>query len=768
MTRGLDMQLSRIEALMQALRLEEAEALCRALLDRLSGPDRDQEHSSDPASPLLPSPSSSPSDLIWGPLPNPCKDAQIKSVHNAQGAENPQDGADQSHSQRQNPSYILGMLHFYTGSLAANRGELWDAESHLVEASGLCPNVPNILNNLAVTYRRLGDEARAVETYQHLLRLVPLHLEALEFVADALLDRKQLSTAAELYARLAQINPVSFKVNNNLCFILTRLGHSAAAIVFGEKAVTLARDAETSMAYHNLGRAYSEVSLPQKAQSAFLEAYNRNPENSALLADIASNYFNCGDLKNSLGFFQKSFALQNDVYSASYIFYQKRLLVNWSDLSIYEEYINMTINEQNRPIGHFPILLLGISKNQFLKNAINTSSLYSQSLAPLASVAASVKQQGRIRIGYLSNDFCEHATAYLLAGVLEAHDRSGFEIHLYSWGTPSALPMRARLAAAADRFVDLTGLDNAAAACRIRDDALDILIDLKGYTQGARPEILAFRPCSLQINYLGFPGTMGADFIDYIVADSYVIPEGHEAYYSEKVIRLPHCYQANDDKRVIASPPTRADCGLPGEAFVLCAFHQAYKISPDMFTVWVQLLKAIPDSVLWLLAGHSPEVEENLRSEARQRGLAPERLVFAPPLPQTEHLARMQLADLALDTWPVGGHTTASDALWAGLPYIALTGEAFASRVAGSLLTTLGLPELIAYSVEDYRALVLDLALNRARLSAVRTRLAEARHTSPLFDTVRFTRNLESAYRQILENQGIGNPPAHRMVREEV
>ena len=281
---------------------------------------------------------------------------------------------------------------------------------------------------------------------------------------------------------------------------------------------------------------------------------------------------------------------------------------------------------------------------------------------------------------------------------------------------------------------------------RIAADGVDILVDLKGYTQDARTQILAFRPAPIQVNYLGYPGTMGAPFMDYILVDDFVVPPDQQPFFTEKLVHLPGCYQVNDSQREISpQTPSRAECGLPEKGFVFCCFNNSYKITPEMFDVWMGLLKAVPGSVLWLLEGNR-FVPANLCREAEARGVAAERLVFAPRKPLPEHLARHRLADLFLDTFPVNAHTTASDALWAGCPVLTLAGETFVSRVAGSLLRTVGLPELVTTSLEDYQAMALRLARDPELLAHVRARLEANRKNCPLFDGGQFARNLEKAY----------------------
>jgi predicted O-linked N-acetylglucosamine transferase (SPINDLY family) len=305
---------------------------------------------------------------------------------------------------------------------------------------------------------------------------------------------------------------------------------------------------------------------------------------------------------------------------------------------------------------------------------------------------------------------------------------------------------------AADGFIDIAAQSHIFAARAIYEDRIDILVDLKGYTQGARPQIMALRPAPVQVNWLGYPGTMGMDQIDAIIADPFIIPEGAESGYSERVVRLPDCYQINDRRREISAHlPSRRDCGLPEQGIVFCCFNQSYKILPDVFASWLRVLKAVPGSVLWLLETNRWAVE-NLRNTAAEHGVAPDRLLFAPPRPLAEHLARYRLADLALDTFPYTSHTTASDALWAGCPLVTCAGATFASRVAGSLLHAAGLPELVTHSMADCERLVLELASTPAKLAELRSRLAAGRDSCALFDTPRFVRNLEQAFDRVWED----------------
>lgn len=369
----------------------------------------------------------------------------------------------------------------------------------------------------------------------------------------------------------------------------------------------------------------------------------------------------------------------------------------------------------------------------------------------------------RLRIGYLSGDFCLHPVALLMIELFELHDREQFEIYGYCWSPEDGSGMRQRLLAALDHLVRIDGLDDEAAARRIRDDEIDILVDLQGLTSGARPNLLGWRPAPVQIAYLGFPGTTGHPEIDYLLADEYLVPAAQAAHYSEQPLYLPDCFQPSDRRRELAPPPTRGECGLPENGFVFCCFNNNYKITPEIFAAWMRILEAVPGSVLWLLADNPP-ARDNLLAAAGRHGIDPARLIFvgraAPPV----YLSRYRLADLFLDTTPFNAGTTANDALWQGLPLLTLSGRAFASRMAGSLLHTLGLDELVCASLADYQARAIEIARAPDRLAALRARLEAARASSPLFDMNRLSGNLEALYRRVAAPDAAGSRRRQRFL----
>jgi predicted O-linked N-acetylglucosamine transferase (SPINDLY family) len=354
----------------------------------------------------------------------------------------------------------------------------------------------------------------------------------------------------------------------------------------------------------------------------------------------------------------------------------------------------------------------------------------------------------KLRIGYLSGDFYIHATAFLMAELFNLHDKERFEIYAYSYGRDDGSEIRKRIAREAQHFVDIRTLSDDAAAERIRADEIDVLVDMKGYTRGSRLEILARRPARSQVHWLGYPGTLGLPFVDSFIGDIVTVPPLSSSQFSEKVVRLPRCYQINDRQREIAEPKSREDYGLPAEGFVFASFNQTYKITPQLFEIWCGLLRDVSGSVLWLYESNA-YASANLRAAAEKNGVASSRLVFAKSLPLAEHLARYRMVDLALDTFPVGGHTTTSDALWAGAPVVSMIGKSFVSRVAASILTAAGLAELIATSADSYRDLALSLAQNPSRLRQIKRYLQTGRSGLPLFDTPRFVKDLEFALTQI-------------------
>lgn len=410
---------------------------------------------------------------------------------------------------------------------------------------------------------------------------------------------------------------------------------------------------------------------------------------------------------------------------------------------------------RTNPFAHATL----VDDPQGLLNAARASALYhAQGVHRLARRTPTRRE--RLRVGYLSNDFHHHATVLLMAQLLEAHNRQRFEVFVYDHGVDDGSSQRRRVEAAVDHFADVAASSDATIARRVRSDEIDILVDLKGYTRGARPGVFAHRAAPLQVSYLGFPGTTGSTDIDYIVGDRHVTPLEHAAWYTERIAQLPNCYQCNDGTRPLPADARRIEHGLPDQALVLCGFNQSYKITPEVFDVWCRLLNRLPQAVLWLLDCYA-DAGAALRREAAARDVDPRRLVFAPRVDSSAHLDRLGCADLFLDTWPCNGHTTASDMLWAGVPVITVSGQGFASRVAGSLLQALGLPELICRDARDYEQLALELANDHDRRALLRDRVRAARTSSSLFRGDETARDLEALFERMWERALAGLPPEH-------
>jgi predicted O-linked N-acetylglucosamine transferase (SPINDLY family) len=435
-------------------------------------------------------------------------------------------------------------------------------------------------------------------------------------------------------------------------------------------------------------------------------------------------------------------------------------ICSWSGLSESLEDIFKKVMASEKVVA--PFSLLALNDDALLNK--KCSEIYIQSRYPFNPVSEPIlkrPQSQKIRVGYFSADFHNHATGYLMAELFELHDESQFELVGFSFGPMANDEMRQRLLKSFDQFIEVGGKSNVEIAELSRDLNIDIAVDLKGFTQDARTGIFSYRPAPIQVNYLGFPGTMGADYIDYIIADKTLIPLDAQSSYTEKVAYLPNSYQANDRKRLISDRQfTRAELGLPENACIFACFNNNYKITPLVFDSWVKILSLVEGSVLWLLADN-PTAKNNLIKEATARGLDSCRLIFAERMPLPEHLARHRQADLFLDTLPYNAHTTCSDALWAGLPVLTLMGSTFPGRVGASLLKAIDLPELITNTQEEYEAMAIELAINPQKLRDIKLKLARNRLTTPLFDTPLFTKNLETIYTKMMERYQADLQPDH-------
>lgn len=570
---------------------------------------------------------------------------------------------------------------------------------------------------------RLGRSTDALACYEQALKLEPGFVDALYNQGLALQGLKRSKEAIGSYDRVLEINP---------------------------------DDAE---ALNNRGNAWSDLKRPERA----LASYNRAVE---LRPDLADGLHNQGvalqELKrpaDAVCSFEKLVALAPDYpFAKGKLLHAKMLSCDWRGVEALRDAVDEDVRRGKKAIEPFGYLGLARSANDLKRCATTYSDDY-RPMRPATLPPVAPATDSRIRIGYLSGEFRHQATSLLMVQLFELSDRRRFQQFAFDNGFDDGSATRLRLAAAFDEIVNISHLADDAAAAAVRHRGIDILVDLSGYFGFARPGVLALRPAPIQVNYLGFPGTLGSPWIDYLLADLHVVPPDHREHHTEQVVYLPDSYQANDTTRSVPNEsPSRVELGLPTHGFVFCCFNNNFKITPEVFEVWLRLLNELEGSVLWLLEDN-PEAVENLRREARQRGVSPHRIVFAKRLPLAQHLARHRQADLFLDTLPCNAHTTASDALWAGLPLLTCMGPTFPGRVAGSLLLALDLPELVTYSLEAYEAQALTLARSPETLQKLRIRLAERRTTHAPFNTQRLSRHIEAAYETMWARHQRGEPP---------
>ena len=542
--------------------------------------------------------------------------------------------------------------------------------------------------------------------------------------------------------------------------VLAQLKQFPAAIATFNVAIGI--DPGCADAHYNLGNALLRMNLFPAAVDSYDRAVALEPEFAEAHASRGEALLYMKELAAAVQSYDRAFALQPHNASALAMRRHARMLLcDWSGLDA--DVRALTEELEAGAAAAPPLALLALVDLPRLHLAVARAGVR-EGHPPDGSLGAPPRREagGRIRLGYFSADFCEHPVAVLAAQFLELHDRSKYEVIGFSFGPDTQDPMRKRLEKAFDRFLEVRGKSDREVALLARSEGIDIAIDLNGHTAGSRTGIFALRAAPVQISFLGYPGTMGAGYIDYLIADATVIPEESTEHYSEKILHLPDSFLPHDSGRVIGAHRfTREELGLPPGGMVFCCFNNSYKIMPGTFESWMKILGRVDGSVLWL-SQHNATAMENLRREARSRGIDPGRLLFAERVPSSaEHLARLGAADLFLDTLPYNAHATALDALWAGLPLLTCIGRGFAGRVAASLLKAIGLPELITATAAQYEDLAVELAVNPQRLAAIRLKLAQNRLATPLFDTARLTRNLERAYARVLERSQAGLPPQH-------
>ena len=551
--------------------------------------------------------------------------------------------------------------------------------------------------------------------------------------------------------------------------ILLQIGNAYSAMAHYEEAAAQFRasvksDPTQPAAHYNLGNALRELGRPEQAAASYQAALRLDPNDADSHNNLGNALRELGKLDQSIACYRTALRLNPRLHHARlHLLHQRQHICDWENQeSEIAEIRRLVREEPTAQISPFAFVSLpGTTAAEQRQCAENWAANRFAGLVPDSKRLETFKTRPvheRLRIGYLSADFRQHPLTSLAAELMELHDRHSFEVFGYSYGPNDKSAERKRWERAFDHFRDIRLLSLQQAAQKIFDDRIDILIDLTGYTQSSRTGILALRPAPLQVNWLGFPGTFGAPFADYLITDRYITSPSEAAHYSEQLVYMPASYQPNDRKRPDATTPSRSECGLPETGIIFCCFNQTFKITPQVFDSWMKILSETNGSVLWLLECN-PWAKKNLQREAQARGIAPQRLIFAPRAAQADHLARHRCADLFLDTQPYNAHTSTSDALWMGLPVLTCTGETFASRVAGSLLQAAGLPELVTETSEDYERLAIELAAEPGRLTALRQRLIASRDTLSLFDTPAFARELEQAYRTMWQGHARGLPP---------
>jgi len=570
----------------------------------------------------------------------------------------------------------------------------------------------------------------------------------------------RLDEAERLYRAALVLSPRQPAVHNNLGIILSDQRRYEEAVAHLEAAVAL--DPDYAIAFNNLGTAQRGLRRNRQAEAAFRKAVALEPAYLTAHANLARLLRETRRVVELIAALEQAHAaVPEEPELLAQLIVAKWRVYDWTGLEELHARLR-AMATAGRRVPAFMFLGVGRTEAELLACARTWSHLVSADRARRAGIAPLVHRPGprpRLRIGYLCGDFREHATAYLLAEQFELHDRRGFEVVAYSHGPDDGGAMRQRIVAGVDRFVDLEGAADPAVARRIHDDGIDILVDLMGHTLGTRIGLLVPRPAPVQVHYLGFPGTTGAPFIDYLIVDGEVVPPGHDQHYSEALVRLPVPYVANDRRRAVAPAAlSRAAYGLPEEGFVLCAFNGARKIGLRSFDAYMRILQGTPGSLLWLL-DEGPLARANVQARAAARGVDPARVVFAPRLPVAEHLQRYTHADLFVDTVPGTAHTTASDALWMGCPVLTVSGQILATRVAASLVRGVGLGEMVAESEDAFVAAAAALARDPARLADLRRRVVRGRDAGATFDAPRRTRAIESAFRQMWGLFAAGEKP---------
>ena len=683
------------------------------------------------------------------------------------------------------PNFFDAWVH--RGALLAEHGRAQDALASYDKAAPLAPDNGNLWYNRGVALQDLSRDAEALEAYDRAIKLAPDFADSWNNRGTLLRNAGRLEEALESFQRALALGPNHVQSLNNQGSALAALDRNDEALAAYDRAI--AQAPEHAEGWYNRGVALHNLARNDEALAAYDKAVELNPDSPHSWNNRGNLLRDERRLDEAMGSFQKALAIDprhadtlaniggglqdlkrfaeamrefrklelvapDHKYLLGGLALSALMLCDWQ--TIEEIWPRLEPRAANGKAILPPFTLMGLTEDEgLLRRAAEHYLRDSVNLARTLPRPAAYNHD-RIRLAYVSNDFHAHATARLMSDLFERHDRAKFEVIAISYGPDEKSPARERLKKAFDQFHDVRGKKDAEIAALIQRLEIDIAVDLKLYTEGARPAVFGLRPAPVLVNYLGYPGTSASPVMDYVIADKVTLPFDRQGFYSEQIVQLPDCYQANDPAREIGAVPPRAEAGLPESGFVFCCFNNHWKITRPIFECWMRLLNEVPGSVLWLLEDSASAA---LKREAEKRGIDPARLIFAPKLAHDAHLGRLSLADLVLDTLPYNAYTTASDALWCGVPMVTLRGKAFAGRVGASLLSAIGLPELIGDDLEGYEKLAKALASDAKKHQALKAKLAKNRLTTPLFDAERFCRHMEAAFVTMADAARRGEAP---------
>lgn len=659
---------------------------------------------------------------------------------------------------------VLGLEPTFVEALVNLSADLYSLKSYgraistAKRALDINPDNPLAWLNLGNSFQALGNYAEALHAYQKALSLNANYAEAWNNCAEVYMLLGKIQEALESALKAIEIAPGYSDAYNNLGLIYVELHCHDQALNAYQR--SLATNPANANVFNNLGVLYARLGLGTEARHAYHRAIELNGSNPNPYKNLGNLDYSLKRYDAAIQMYRAALALDpTQNYLLGTLLHTQMKVCDWSAYASILDELKGSLADGKMVVAPFVAISLPLTLAQQKLCAEAMIRAEFGVREPIKSHPNASHQ--KIKIAYLSADFHNHPVAYLIAELFELHDRSRFEVIGVSYGRACEDDMRRRIASAVDHFVEVPDRSDREIAELVRDYEIDIAIDLGGHTEGGRLGILAYRPAPLQVHYLGYSGTTGAGFVDYLVADSVVIPREDRSFYTEKIVSLPEAFQVNDRCRQIAHvEDRRTDHGLPAEGFVFCSFNNNWKITPDLFDVWMRILERVKGSVLWLFKDNET-AETNLRQEAEKRGVDPSRLVFATKVPLDEHLARHRHADLFLDTFYYNAHTTASDALWTELPVLTKQGQTFASRAASSLLHAIGLPELITETDDKYECQAIELATNTAKLNQIKQKLSANRLSQPLFDTPQYVKQLESAYEEMFLRHHQGLQPEH-------